>query len=451
MDLPTSGWYPDPYGTPQLLRWWDGSTWTHHTHPDVSAGGGDAVTGVQATTVQPSTSTDRLNRTRPPSGPPTSPQPALPATAVQAAVQPTAVQSATVQPTTYQPAVTSVQPTTTVQPTPGQPPGLPGQGDGSSTQVLFTNNPWQSPTDSAWQAPGGVRAFGNPHGYAEAKRRRRRLLIGGLAVGTAAAIAVVGLIVANLGSSPSPASAADSIPATPTATPSATTSASPTVSPSPTASASLAGSVLSDDQSGLSYTALSAPWSGPGCPAALNNGTFTWTAGEDAVAGPVNGGQTTWYGEACSGPLPLQYGYNGVGALGSTAQSLATAFENSYYNTLAHNPATPQVSQPIQVSGHAAWEVTYQISYTNAASQGASWTDEQAAVVVVDTGAGNTPAVFFTSIPGNLDESNVASLVSSLQLSEVPSTSVSTSPANAGAPSDQASDQASDGSGGNNP
>ncbi|MGH3248979.1 MAG: DUF2510 domain-containing protein, partial [Trebonia sp.] len=45
MDLPPSGWYPDPYGTPSLLRWWDGSGWTHHTHPDVTAGGNGAGAG----------------------------------------------------------------------------------------------------------------------------------------------------------------------------------------------------------------------------------------------------------------------------------------------------------------------------------------------------------------------------------------------------------------------
>ncbi|GHJ41804.1 phospholipid scramblase-related protein [Streptomyces sp. TS71-3] len=27
-----AGWYPDPYGAPQTLRWWDGSRWTEHTH-----------------------------------------------------------------------------------------------------------------------------------------------------------------------------------------------------------------------------------------------------------------------------------------------------------------------------------------------------------------------------------------------------------------------------------
>src|ERR1700733_12966398 len=49
MDLPPSGWYPDPYGAPDLLRWWDGLNWTRHTHPGVgaadSAAGGGATAG----------------------------------------------------------------------------------------------------------------------------------------------------------------------------------------------------------------------------------------------------------------------------------------------------------------------------------------------------------------------------------------------------------------------
>ncbi|MGB8938977.1 MAG: DUF2510 domain-containing protein, partial [Streptomyces sp.] len=34
-----AGWYPDPQGAPQLLRWWDGSQWTQHTNSDQQAGG----------------------------------------------------------------------------------------------------------------------------------------------------------------------------------------------------------------------------------------------------------------------------------------------------------------------------------------------------------------------------------------------------------------------------
>jgi hypothetical protein len=30
------GWYPDPQ-TPHMVRWWDGTMWTHHVHPALSA------------------------------------------------------------------------------------------------------------------------------------------------------------------------------------------------------------------------------------------------------------------------------------------------------------------------------------------------------------------------------------------------------------------------------
>jgi uncharacterized protein YxjI len=30
---PPAGWFPDPHGAPQLMRWWDGTRWTDHTQP----------------------------------------------------------------------------------------------------------------------------------------------------------------------------------------------------------------------------------------------------------------------------------------------------------------------------------------------------------------------------------------------------------------------------------
>src|ERR1700677_3045522 len=114
MDLAPSGWYPDPYGTPDLLRWGDGWNWTRHTHPVVGTGApGGAVqaTAVQAATAQPAgggwaardrvigdwagtdwPTGDQLATTMPPRGPRTEPQPALPTTTYQPTVQPTTVQ-----------------------------------------------------------------------------------------------------------------------------------------------------------------------------------------------------------------------------------------------------------------------------------------------------------------------------------------------------------------------
>ena len=488
MDLPPSGWYPDPYGTPSLLRWWDGSGWTQHTHPDVTAGagggGGDpaatalqatavqgavlpgagvqetavqgavvqgtglqgtglhgtglqgsgvqgagiqatavqpAATGLQATTMQAGAgpSTEWLSRTKPPTGRPTAPQPALPAfPGADVGVAPTA----------YQPPVTAAlpgqmgqaggtaqawgagqaggmhpaagQPTMVVQPgypQPGTVPPVGGQPGGDGTQVLFLGG-------DAWQAPGGP-VQGNPYGYMEARRRRRRVIIG-LSAGTAVAITAIVIIATSLSSSPSPVAdqtTAAPVPSPTTSAPAPSQTASPTTSPSPTATAT--GSLLTDGQAGLSYTQLSAPWQGASCPSSLNNGSFPWTAGEYAVAGQINGGSNTWYGEACSGLLPQQYGYSGTSNLQTTTENLAQNFSNAYYGDLDHNINQEQ-DQPLQVSGHAGWEVTYDVSYTDASDQGATWTDEQAAVVVVDNGT-DQPAVFFTSIPQNLNEDNI--------------------------------------------
>ena len=393
MDLPPSGWYPDPYQVPGLLRWWDGSVWTHHTHPDGTEADDGAATAVaaQATTAQPAVQATTV-------------QPAVDATGVHAGMDATRMQAG-VDATRVQPAVEPARVQPGVEATRVQPAAQPSGGaDGNGTQVLFLG-------DDAWTTPGTPtgQAAGNRYGYYRARRRRRMWLAAGLAGGTAIALAVIALVVNSLGQSPAPTAATS--PAAPAAH---TTAPAPTPTPSPTASASASGSVLADGQSGMSYAQLPS-WQ-PNCPSGLNNGQFTWTAGESAIAGQVNGGQTTWYGVACSGPLPQQYGYNGVADLENTATNLVNTFNGEYYGALQHN-FQQGVSEPVQVSGHAGWEIKFLVTYTNAQGQGLTWTDEQGVVVVADLGTGVAPAVFYASIPGNLGEGNADKLVSSLQAS----------------------------------
>lgn len=173
---------------------------------------------------------------------------------------------------------------------------------------------------------------------------------------------------------------------------------------------------VADPASGLSYALLSAPWR-QGCPGILDTAMFRWTAGENAVAGRVNiaGTLIDWHGNACSGRLQQEFAYSGPADLAPVTMGVADAIEPVYYNGLQHS-RTVQSSSAMKVSGHQAWVVTFAMKYKDAARDGLPWTSEQGAVVVVDRGAGQHPAVFYTSVPSNLATSDVSTLVSSLRL-----------------------------------
>jgi hypothetical protein len=183
-------------------------------------------------------------------------------------------------------------------------------------------------------------------------------------------------------------------------------------SPSPSASAQ-----VRDASSGLSYRLLPSPWQ-RGCPGVLHTPMFSWSAGEHAVAGRVSIGGTMfdWHGNACSGLLGQDFAYSGPGDLEPVTMGVADAVEPAYYSGLRHHRSV-ESSSAMRVSGHPAWMVTFVMTYPDAASEGLAWTSEAGAVVVVDRGTGRAPAVFYASVPSNLGTPDVASLVSSLQLS----------------------------------
>ena len=177
------------------------------------------------------------------------------------------------------------------------------------------------------------------------------------------------------------------------------------------------GREITDAYTGLSYQLLSSPWR-RGCPGILDTPTFSWTAGEHAVAGRVNLGGTVfdWHGNACSGRLGQHFAYSGPNDLELVTVSVADVVGAAYYSGLAHD-STIYSSSSTLVSGHQAWLVTFLVTYPDAASEGLAWTSEAGAVVVVDRGAGPAPAVFYASVPSNLGIGDVATLVSSLRLS----------------------------------
>jgi hypothetical protein len=228
---------------------------------------------------------------------------------------------------------------------------------------------------------------------------------------------VVLLLIAGFVKEISKAPAA-SRPAALTATAHSTQHATPSPSSRRKPSPAAAGKArdIADASSGLSYRLLSSPWR-RGCPGTLDTPMFSWTAGENAVAGRASIGGTTidWHGNACSGPLQQQFAYSGPADLEPVTMSVADAIEPAYYSGLVHDRRIEN-SSAMQVSGHQAWMVTFLMTYPDAASEGLAWTSEAGTVVIVDRGAGQAPAVFYASVPDDLGTADVSTLVSSLQL-----------------------------------
>ena len=174
---------------------------------------------------------------------------------------------------------------------------------------------------------------------------------------------------------------------------------------------------VTDTTAGLSYRRLASPWR-QGCPSDLNSPMFSWSAGENAVAGQVSigGSVIDWHGLACSGRLQQQFAYASPADLEPTAMGLVGALDPAYYAGVPHS-RTIEDSSAMQVSGHQAWVVEFGMNYPDGASQGLTWSSELGAVVVVDRGVLQAPAVFYVSVPANLGTQNVTTLIDSLRLS----------------------------------
>ncbi len=259
---------------------------------------------------------------------------------------------------------------------------------------------------------------------AEARRRRRRrrqqrarLMLWLLTCVTTAVLVVIGLFIMDIAKVPTAVRpAALSAPARTASGGTAAARAAQRVSPQRDRRPAVNYPYVTDPSSGLSYRLLPSPWR-RGCPSDLNTPTFSWTAGENTVAGQVSigGSVIDWHGLACSGQLSQQFPYGGPADLEPAALGLVDALDPAYYAGVPHS-LTIEESSAMQVSGHQAWLVEFGIDYPDGASQGLTWSTELGAVVVVDRGPGQFPAVFYVSVPANLSTRNVATLLSSLSL-----------------------------------
>jgi hypothetical protein len=248
------------------------------------------------------------------------------------------------------------------------------------------------------------------------RRRRARRMLWLLTVVTSGALAVIAAFIVHISKIPTAARPAALSAATRTVGHGASSKAH-RGTPAQHNQHAVTYPQVTDASSGLSFRMLGAPWRS-GCPSDLNTPAFDWTAGENTVAGHVSigGSVIDWHGLACSGQLQQQFPYGGPADLEQTAVSLVSALDPAYYAGVQHTRAT-EASSATQVSGHRAWKIEFAMNYTDGASQGLTWSTELGAVVVVDRGAGQFPAVFYVSVPASLGTQNVATFLSSLRIS----------------------------------
>ncbi|WP_433243057.1 DUF2510 domain-containing protein [Streptosporangium sp. CA-135522] len=389
-----AGWYPDPYGSPQL-RWWDGNQWTDATHQaDAPAGQG----APQASRPGPAPL---------PAGEPSGPA-GVPAGPAGPWNQPGPLnQQGPTGPWNQQ------------GPTgPWNQPGLPPQGPGTSP---VQQPQWgaESQGGTTMQLPAG--GYDLPTGPPPRRSNPWPWILGG----GGAVIVVVGIVVAAMFL----LNPKGNVIARPTPVPTATEQ-EPTYEPSPEPSPSQSsedpdrntdlprpqGGRLEDPATGLSYEFPGSPWT---VPPSVGGGPlgFTWTSALTAPSQENYDGQgNNWLGNIFAGELPDKFGYDGVKSMRATTATLLLAVEENFYSP-KHQRKILQ-NKAIQVSGKDAWLLMFDMDFSKeSAANGWKWKKERGAFVLVDRGAGARPGLVYVSVPDNLDVSVVGRVLDSLKLS----------------------------------
>jgi hypothetical protein len=367
-----AGWYPDPYGEPQL-RWWDGSQWTDATHAQEQGPGGrpqQPSSGPQTQPQAPSQAPGQAPPGQAPSGPTGPNWASMPANPTLQYGQPTSGQSAYGQPT---------------------------------------------PPTQQW---GGAQLPGPGYGPPPKQGNPLPWVFGGLAALVVLALIVVaGIFFINRNtavvSAPTPTDTFES-QEPPSNEP-------PSSEPPPSQGASelpqpVDGRVA-DPSSGISF-AVPKDWTVP--PANQVNGTDpteqAWSSGVQATSQENYEGESDWIGNVYTGVLNELYPYSGASGLGDTAKAVFVDFSTKYY-AIAHESKVVQ-DKAIKVGDRDAWVLQFELDFTKVSEEkGYKWKKENGAVVLMDRGQGERPAILYVSVPDNLGTDVVSQVLGSLKSS----------------------------------
>ncbi|GAA2834270.1 DUF2510 domain-containing protein [Nonomuraea rubra] len=361
-----AGWYPDPYGEPQL-RWWDGNQWTDATHvQEQGAAQPQPSSGPQPPSQQQPQQQPQL---QPQSGPGWSATPANPTAQFG---QPTYGQGAYGAPTAP----------TQQQPQWGGAP-LPGPGYGPPPKQ------------------------GNPLPW----------VFGGLAALLVVALIVVaGIFFVNSGDSGNTAQPRQSDTFEPQQPP---TNEPPTrPQPQPSQGGEFpqpADGTVTDPRAGVSFL-VPDDWT-VAAPGDVNSGSPAdqqWTAGVKAVSHDNYQGEDDWIGNVYTGVLNELYPYSGVSGMGDTAKAVFVHFSTQYYQ-LAHESKVV-ADKAMKIGDRDAWVLQFELDFTKISEENDfKWKKENGAIVLMDRGEGQSPAIIYVSVPDNLGTDVVGKVLSSLK------------------------------------